>query len=108
MARRDGTGPMGQGSLTGRGMGPCAGDFVRRPYGKGIRYGRCAGFGRGIRGRGFGPGFVGYGGYGGYDGYPIEEPLNTMSDKEWLNEERAALEDRLILIKKELDNIGDE
>lgn len=46
MPAYDGTGPQGQGSMTGRGFGPC---------GKGLRmgYGRCRGFGRGL-GRYFG------------------------------------------------------
>ncbi len=40
MPRQDGTGPLGQGAMTGRGLGPCGGGMRR-------------GFGRG-RGRGFG------------------------------------------------------
>ena len=42
MPQRDGTGPMGQGPLTGRGFGPCEGT---RPFGRGRGFGR--GFGRG-------------------------------------------------------------
>jgi len=49
----DGTGPMGQGSMTGRGMGYCAGfgvpGFMNPGFGRGFgrrRFGR--GFGRGI------------------------------------------------------------
>ena len=41
MPKFDGTGPQGQGAMTGRGMGPC---------GQGMAYGR--GFGRGV-GNGF-------------------------------------------------------
>lgn len=42
MPRRDGTGPMGQGAMTGRGMGICnGGDNVQ--YGYGVGYGRRAG-----------------------------------------------------------------
>ena len=49
----DGTGPRGQGPLTGRGLGPCAG---YKAYGRG--FGR--GYGRGMgRGYGRGPGFQG-------------------------------------------------
>ena len=41
MPQNDGTGPMGQGPLTGRGFGPCARGFgFRRGFGKG--------FGRGM------------------------------------------------------------
>ncbi len=43
MPNRDGTGPMGQGPLTGRGMGPCRGGFRR-----GIGLGRGFGIGRGL------------------------------------------------------------
>ena len=83
MARRDGTGPMGQGSLTGKGMGSCTDEGVRRPTRRAIRSGRgtgpCgSGYGKGMRGRGYG-------------GYPVDEPINTVSDKEWLNEEKANL-----------------
>ena len=111
MARRDGSGPMGQGPLTGRGMGYCAGEVVGRPYGRGTGYGRGAGyprgagFGRGMRRRDFScrPGFG-----QAFGGYPIEEPVNTMSEKEWLSEEKAALEDRLNLINRELGNLDNE
>ncbi len=53
MPRRDGTGPMGMGSMTGRGLGACAG--VNAPvYGGGFRRGCGRGFGQGF-GRGLGP-----------------------------------------------------
>ncbi|MDD2288789.1 MAG: DUF5320 domain-containing protein [Bacteroidales bacterium] len=45
MAGRNGTGPLGMGPLTGRGLGPCGRGYFanRRPrvgYGRGLRYGR--------------------------------------------------------------------
>ena len=56
----DGTGPMGQGSRTGRGMGNCNtvndtvnNNNVQRPRGGAFRCGRGRGLGRGL-GRGFG------------------------------------------------------
>ncbi len=52
MPRRDGTGPMGQGSMTGRGAGLCAGDVAQGAPGQG----RGRGFGFGF-GRGFGRGW---------------------------------------------------
>jgi hypothetical protein len=52
MPRRDGTGPMGQGAMTGRGLGVCTGVNAG---GAGYGLGRGQG-----RGRGFGMGF-GYG-----------------------------------------------
>lgn len=35
MPGRDGTGPLGQGAMTGRGLGVCAGES-RTPYGRGL------------------------------------------------------------------------
>ena len=57
----DGTGPMGQGSRTGRGLGRCnpandtanSNNNFQRPMGGGMGRGRGCGFGRGF-GRGFG------------------------------------------------------
>jgi len=51
MPGRDGMGPMGQGAMTGRGMGGCAGAQVDLPPGAGFGRGR-GGRGRGGRGRG--------------------------------------------------------
>jgi len=54
----DGTGPLGQGPGTGRGLGPC-GAGVRwfpRFWGRGFGFGRGRGFAFG-RGRGFGRGW---------------------------------------------------
>jgi len=55
----DGTGPMGQGPMTGRRAGFCAGyslpGYMNPIVGKGIGFGFGRGFGRG-RGRGFGMG----------------------------------------------------
>jgi hypothetical protein len=45
MPRGDGTGPEGQGPMTGRGMGRCGGDTDRRPNSR--RPGRGAGRGQG-------------------------------------------------------------
>jgi hypothetical protein len=58
MPRGDGTGPMGMGSMTGRGAGYCAG-FGQPGY-MTPGPGRVIGFGRGY-GRGFGRGFGGRG-----------------------------------------------
>lgn len=44
MPNRDGTGPMGQGSLTGRGLGACSGSFAGQRLGRG--FGRGFGFRR--------------------------------------------------------------
>ena len=52
MPYRDGTGPTGQGSRTGRGAGNCAGQGGRRSFGRG---GRGLGFGRGFNRAGYSP-----------------------------------------------------
>jgi len=54
MPNQDGTGPMGQGPLTGRGLGPCGRGLARgRVFARGFGAGR--GFARGFgTGRGFG------------------------------------------------------
>jgi hypothetical protein len=46
MPGQDGTGPMGRGRLTGRGLGPCGSGFAR---GRGFGMGFGRGFGRGRR-----------------------------------------------------------
>ncbi|NLX18034.1 MAG: DUF5320 domain-containing protein [Desulfobulbus sp.] len=68
MPRLDGTGPAGEGRLTGRGLGPCGGSDAQYTgipmrglgFGRGMRMGRgygCGtGYGRGF-GQGYGPGF---------------------------------------------------
>lgn len=102
----DQTGPMGQGPMTGWGMGLCArnvNDPAPAPtagFGRGRR-GMGRGFGRGM-GRGFGPA------YGrGFDGANVgpaqPEPTRSRDD---LRQEMADLESRLNALKQEL-NAGD-
>jgi len=62
MPRRDGTGPLGQGAMTGRKLGNCGQDTAQEPdttnspnSGMGMAWGRGGGIGRGLaqrRGRG--------------------------------------------------------
>lgn len=88
MAGRDGTGPMGQGPLTGRGMGVCTGARQSRFFS-----GRGCGMGFGGRGRagvGFGNGFGGLGA--------------GATDKEILNEERELLKQRMEQIDRALED----
>lgn len=95
MPRRDGTGPRGEGPLTGWGQGPCYDDGGyaydrrgrRRAFGPGRGFRR--GYGRGY-GWGFGPGFV-------------EMPYDDRSDRELLEEERDLLQRRLDTIAKQLE-----
>ena len=84
MPRRDGTGPIGRGSMTGRGFGVCTGANA-----SGFRRGMGMGLGLGLRGcrRGFGT---------------LNNAADT-SDKGYLAEQKELLEKRLELINKQLE-----
>lgn len=112
MPRGDRTGPLGEGPLTGRRMGYCAGNehpgFYYRSEGWGrglrVRFRGGAGFGRGFgpgyRG-GFGPGFRhGYGDY--YYDRPADVSEKTMieNDIRILKDQLSALEDQLTKIQE--------
>lgn len=91
MPGRDGTGPMGAGAGTGRGMGGCVSTPVNGQfpvYGLGCqrRGGR-----RGMLGRGFGRGFAGV--------YP------AATQKDVLEQQRAALQSRLDQVDDQLKNL---
>lgn len=77
MPGRDGTGPLGQGAMTGRGLGVCGGES--RPL-----YGRGLGLGRGLNCR---------------------KVINSVyaDSKEELTEQKAVLEARLEAINKQLN-----
>ena len=45
MPTKDGTGPMGEGPLTGRGMGPCAKDAMAKGFRRGFKRGPRRGLG---------------------------------------------------------------
>lgn len=82
MPRFDQTGPLGQGSMTGRGFGPCGG---------GMGYGR--GFGRGF-------------GWRRWAYYPPVEPT-AKEEKEMIQEEMSALKEQIKILEdrfKELKN----
>lgn len=83
MPRRDGTGPMGIGAMSGRRMGFCngSGNFI-------------GGYGFGCR-RGFGGRFL------------LNHDTNPEKYKSMLIQEKSILEDRLGLIKKELEGFED-
>ena len=80
MPRSDGTGPMGQRPVTGRGLGPCCG-VNKRGYCS-PRFGQRGFFGRSI-------------------GYTVD----NRTEKEFLEDEKKLLEERLNRIKKELENM---
>ena len=118
----DSTGPMGQGPMTGRGAGYCAG-YNRPGYANPVP-GRGVGLGRGWFGRGRGyrnwyratglPGWrraqLGYPAWGGWGYYPpaypsaqptVKEEKGMIKEEiEILKEQMKALEDRLEELKK--------
>jgi hypothetical protein len=97
MPRGDGTGPMGLGPMTGRGMGYCAEyvtpGFTNQMPGRGMGRGRGMGFGRG-RGMGWGRGWV-------MPGYPAPYAVPIAPQ-----EESAALREQAKYLSESLDGIN--
>ena len=90
MPRRDGTGPAGQGPLTGRGLGNCIG--TRNTVYNG---GRGLGLGGGRRmgmARGFGS-------------YYAPEPVVYVSEKDFLTAQMEDLKNRMEIINSQLENL---
>ncbi len=77
---------MGQGPMTGRGMGPCAGDA------------------RAMTGRGMGRGFGGRRGFGRGMGMGFVPPVYRTPTKEMLQSEKAMLEAELKAIDEQLSD----
>lgn len=95
MPRQDGTGPMGMGSMTGKGRGTCTG-VNASGYG--------AGFGRGcgrFSGRGFGRGSGRGFGFGVNANYGYDEPIS----KESLQSQKKQLENMLDAINKQIESL---
>ena len=91
MPGRDGTGPMGVGAMTGRGLGGCASASANGQfpvYGIGCQ--RRAGRG-GMLGRGFGRSFAGV--------------YSATTQKEALEQQRSALQARLEQVDDQLKNM---
>ena len=118
MPRGDGTGPWGQGSRTGRGLGYCSGYNIP---GTTPGMGLARGFGRG-RGTTFGRGLAkrrGGGGFGGNWGFnapkyepgmlapPIYRPAATPEDQlQMLKQEKEYLESEVNNITNALEEIS--
>lgn len=86
MPGRDGTGPMGQGRLTGRGLGPC---------GRGL--GRGVGLRRGLRR--FWRGYP-------YDRYQETDEEEMLEDElRFIEGEKQALEEDMERVKRRLDKL---
>jgi len=107
MPRGDRTGPFGDGPLTGRRMGFCAGYDHPGYLSQGTGYGRGPGrgLGRGFRGgydfgRGFGRGY----GYGFRPSYPGDIP--TEAEKSMIEDEIRILRDQLSSLEDRLSKLG--
>ena len=96
------TGPLGDGPMTGRRLGFCAGNdrpgFDTTPGNFGYGYGR--GFGRGY-GRG---GRMGYGFRHGY-GHFMDETVQNVSKETLLESEALILKEQLASIEKQLSDL---
>jgi len=78
MPKLDGTGPMGQGAGTGRGMGPCVGGMRR-----------------------------GWGCWGGY-GYGFRRFISSKNELAALEDEEKMLEEELTAVKEEKAALKDQ
>lgn len=88
MPGRDGTGPMGAGTMTGRGLGYCTG-------GKAVQFGRGYGLGLACRrgaGGGFGRGFAYW-------------QTSNENQKDLLQKQRDILKTQLEAIDKQLEDL---
>lgn len=89
MPRRDGTGPMGMGSRTGRGIGLCNVTKVMGAIG-----------GAGLR--------LGLGFRGGFGRNASSNVINAQNQKDLLMEEKAILENRLSSVNSQLNPVQDD
>ena len=98
MPRGDGTGPAGQGAMTGRGMGFCAGfnspGFMNGEFGRGM--GRGFGRGRGFAWRARAMQVM-----------PIQQPavITEKQEKQFLEQELTALREEMKEIEERLKEL---
>jgi hypothetical protein len=100
MPRGDGTGPNGQGSMTGRGMGYCAGYQAPGYFNQSVGCGRGIGYGRGLglgRGRGWRQGIAPV-----VQSPAYPQSVNPADEKRALQEQTGILEEELELVKSRL------
>jgi hypothetical protein len=98
MPGKDGTGPLGQGSMTGGGFGYCRSEVIGRQYGVRGRggIGRGCGFGRGFRNRSC---------YPDQNLSAVNNP-NPNEEKQFLKIELNNLEEEISSIKTRISEIG--
>lgn len=102
MPGRNGTGPVGYGPMTGRGMGYCTGAY---PSGNGAWTGNRYGRGFGYRlGCGYGRGY----GYGRRNNMYYPERFSKVDERELINDEKEYLQDRLNYLNEELERLSED
>lgn len=110
MPAGDGTGPMGQGPMTGRGAGYCGGydapGYVNPAPGWCRGFGRGRGWGRG-RGRRYGMG-PGWGPPPGWSYPPYAPPMAPEQELEALRTQAQQLEEQLEAINRRIDELTPE
>jgi len=105
MPRGDGTGPAGQGPMTGRGMGFCAGYSTPGYANSSFGYGRGVGYGWG-RGLGRGMGWRRWTAPAAYQPVypqqvaPADEKKALQEQSELLKKEQRVLQDRIAELEK--------
>lgn len=102
MPRRDGTGPMGMGSMIGRGAGYCNQAVNSENSNQPIYFG---GYGCGY-GRGYRRQFVT--GTSGYFRNSYSQNNVEMDEKKFLNNQETLLENQLKQVKDKLSKLGKE
>lgn len=108
MPRRDRTGPMGEGPMTGWGYGYCAGNPTPGYGNLGLRRGFGRGFGRGGGGRGWRnrfhaadiPGWANYG-----PAWPVAPPMSPEKEVDVLKSQAQNLEETLQQINNRLKEL---
>lgn len=103
MPGMNGTGPLGQGPLTGRGQGRCGNAGQATGQGMGVGFGRRAGFGGGMgQGRGVGRGFS-LRRWFGLGQRPTGNPdISSMTDEDILKQRLESIEAEAESIRKRL------
>ena len=103
----NGTGPMGMGPMTGRGMGYCAGyprpGFVNPGFGRGTGWGRCRGqgFGMGWRNRWVDP----FNSAPVYPAQPYMQPPTAQNEADALKDQAKYFSEALESINKRISEI---
>lgn len=104
----NGTGPMGMGPMTGRGMGYCAG--LASPGYSNYGFGRGMGRGRGYRKMYYATGMPGFMRDGAYASryVPFASQPAEVSEKEFLQKQVDFLENQLKQVREQLSSVDEK